>query len=339
MRESLHQRLSWLARAPAKNGSLGPCVNGEGKGGVVHSEGESNFSADRDQSEARSPQAVRVMLRCLLSLVRIEHTLFALPLALTGAILAARGLPDTRELVLVAAAFAGARTAAMAFNRLADRHLDAANPRTRDREIPSGQVSPHQAWMLIIVSCGLYFGAAWALNQVCFMLSPLVLAVLFAYSYTKRASEVCHLFLGLCLGMAPVAGWLAVNPTLAWPPVVLGIGVLFWVAGFDVIYACQDVDFDRSRKLHSVPARLGLAPALRLASLSHVTAMSLFVATGILAGLGPIFYGLSLITGGLLCWEHRLLHPEDLSRLDTAFFRVNSLVSFSLLMSVWLGLS
>lgn len=271
--------------------------------------------------------------------MRIEHTLFALPLALAGAILAARGLPDTRTLFLVAVAFAGGRTAAMAFNRLADRHLDAANPRTRDREIPLGQVSSRQAWMLIIVSCGLHFAAAWALNRVCFMLSPLVLAVLLAYSYTKRFSEVCHLFLGLCLGMAPVAGWLAVIPTFACTPVVLGVGVLFWVAGFDMIYSCQDVDFDRSRKLHSVPARLGLARALRLASLSHVTAMCLFVMTGIVAELNSVFYALSIITGGLLYWEHRLLHPEDLSRLDIAFFRVNSLVSFSLLISVWLGVS
>jgi 4-hydroxybenzoate polyprenyltransferase len=278
------------------------------------------------------------MVRRLSSLVRIEHTLFALPLALAGSILAARGLPETRTLGLVAVAFAGARTAAMAFNRLADRHLDAVNPRTRDRDIPTGRVSPGQAWMIVIVSCGIYFASAWALNRICFMLSPFALAILLAYSYTKRFSEVCHLFLGLCLGMAPVAGWLAVDPTLAWAPVILGVGVLFWVAGFDVIYACQDIDFDMSHKLHSVPARLGLARALRLASLSHVTAMCLFIMTGVAAELNSVFYALSLITAGLLYWEHRLLHPEDLSRLDTAFFRVNSLVSFSLLISVCLGL-
>jgi 4-hydroxybenzoate polyprenyltransferase len=279
-----------------------------------------------------------VMFRRLLSLVKIEHTLFALPLAFTGSILAAGGMPSLKVLGLVALAFAGARTAAMAFNRLADRHLDALNPRTADREIPSGQIKVYQAWALVVIAVGTYFLAALALNWVCFSLSPVALAILLAYSYSKRFTWLCHLFLGLCLGLAPVAGWLAVTGQVEWTPVVLGTGVLFWVAGFDVIYACQDVEFDRSHKLHSVPAWLGTRTALRLAGLAHIAAICLFMLAGKLAGLNWPFYLLSLVTCGLLYWEHKLLHPEDLSRLDLAFFNVNSMVSFSLLVAVWFGL-
>lgn len=278
------------------------------------------------------------MLWRLLSLVKIEHTLFALPLALTGSVLAAGGMPSPRVLGLVALAFAGARTAAMAFNRLADRQLDALNPRTASREIPSGTINVFQAWALVLVAVATYFLAALALNRVCFYLSPVALAILLAYSYTKRFTWLCHFFLGLCLGLAPVAGWLAVRGGVEWTPVVLGIGVLFWVAGFDVIYACQDVEFDRKVKLHSVPAWLGTGTALRLAGFAHVAAICLFMLAGRLAELNWPFYLLSLVTCGLLYWEHRLLHPDDLSRLDLAFFNVNSMVSFSLLVAVWFGL-
>jgi len=278
------------------------------------------------------------MIWRLFSLVKIEHTLFALPLALTGSILAARGMPSLRILGLAALAFAGARTAAMAFNRLADRHLDALNPRTAEREIPSGQIKLYQAWALIVVAVAIYFLAALALNWVCFWLSPVALAILFAYSYSKRFTWLCHFFLGLCLGLAPVAGWLAVTGRVESTPVVLGIGVLFWVAGFDVIYACQDLEFDRRAKLYSMPAWLGTRAALRLAGLAHIAAICLFVLAGRLAGLNWPFYLLSLVTCGLLYWEHKLLHPDDLSRLDLAFFNVNSMVSFSLLLAVWFGL-
>jgi len=284
------------------------------------------------------PLRFAVMLRRFVSLVKIEHTLFALPLALTGSILAAKGLPSLKIFGLVALAFAGARTAAMAFNRLADRHLDALNPRTADREIPSGQINVSQAWVLVVIAIGTYFLAALALNWTCFLLSPVALAILLAYSYTKRFTWLCHFFLGLCLGLAPVAGWLAVMGGVEWTPVVLGMGVLFWVAGFDVIYACQDVEFDRKAKLHSMPALLGTRVALRLAALAHIAAICLFMLAGKLAGLNWPFYLLSLLTCGLLYWEHKLLHSDDLSRLDVAFFNVNSLVSFSLLVAVWFGL-
>jgi 4-hydroxybenzoate polyprenyltransferase len=276
--------------------------------------------------------------RRLLALVKVEHTLFGFPLALTGAILAARGLPDTRVLVLVMIAFAGARAAAMGFNRLADRHLDAANPRTAERELPSGLVKATQAWGLVVFSSAAFLSAAWALNEVCLFFSPLVLAALLGYSYTKRFTTWCHIFLGLCLGFAPVAGWLAVTPQWSWIPVVLALGVMFWVAGFDIMYACQDVDFDRTSGLYSLPARLGTNAALRLASASHALAFGFFVLTGTLASLSWPFYILSLITAGLLLWEHRIVRPGDLTRLDLAFFKVNSMVSLSLIAAISVGL-
>jgi 4-hydroxybenzoate polyprenyltransferase len=279
-----------------------------------------------------------VTTRRLLALVKIEHTLFGLPLALTGSILAARGLPTVRVLVLVIVAFAGARAAAMGFNRLADRHLDAANPRTAEREIPSGLVKAAQAWLLVVFSSAIFFLAAWALNEVCFYFSPLVLAALLGYSYTKRFTTWCHIFLGLCLGLAPVAGWLAVTPQWSWIPVVLALGVVFWVAGFDIVYACQDLDFDRTSGLYSLPVRLGTRVALRLAAASHVLAFGLFVLTGTLASLSWPFYLLSLITASLLIWEHRIVRPGDLSRLDLAFFKVNSMVSLSLIAAISFGL-
>jgi len=274
----------------------------------------------------------------LLSLVKIEHTLFALPLALSGAILAARGLPDAKVVGLVALAFAGARSAAMAFNRIADRGLDALNPRTAEREIPRGLVTVPQTWALVIVSVAVYFLAAWGLNELCLLLSPLALVVLLGYSYTKRFTAFCHVFLGVSLGMAPIAGWIAVTGHWSWTPAVLGLGVLFWVAGFDTIYACQDVDFDRKFGLYSLPAQIGPEKALRVAALSHAVAFGLFLAAGFLADLGALFYVLSLVTAGLLYWEHRLVRPGDLTHLDLAFFKVNSMVSASLLVSVCVGL-
>jgi len=275
----------------------------------------------------------------LVALVKIEHTLFGLPLALTGAILAARELPEARVLALVIVAFASARAAAMGFNRLTDRYLDAANPRTAEREIPSGLVKPGQAWVLVLVSGAIFFLAAWGLNEVCFLLSPLVLALLLGYSYTKRFTTLCHIFLGLCLSLAPVAGWLAVTPHFSWIPVAFALGVVFWVAGFDIVYACQDVEFDRTSGLYSLPASLGAGTALRLAAASHMLAFIFFVLTGILASLSWPFYLLNLVTAGLLLWEHRIVRPGDLSRLDQAFFKVNSMVSLSLLAAISFGLT
>ncbi len=272
------------------------------------------------------------MLKKLFSLIKIEHTLFALPLALTGAVLGARGLPPILVLLLMAVAFTAARASAMAFNRIADRHLDAKNPRTADREIPSGTLSLSQVWGLIIVSIAVFLAASWAINPLCGKLAPFALVVLLGYSYTKRFTHLCHYLLGLALGIAPVAGWIAVTGTFAPAPIVLGLGVIFWTAGFDTLYACQDIEFDRNMGLHSIPARLGTKKALKVA------AFLLFILAGALSSLGVGFYIFSIITGGLLIWEHRLITPDDLTRLSMAFFRVNSLVSASLLLAVIAGL-
>jgi 4-hydroxybenzoate polyprenyltransferase len=277
-------------------------------------------------------------LKTLLSLIKIEHTLFALPLAITGAVLGARGLPPIPVLLLMAVAFTAARASAMAFNRIADRHLDAQNPRTANREIPSGTLSVTRVWGLVIVSIAVFLAASWAINPLCGKLAPFALVVLLGYSYTKRFTPLCHYLLGLALGMAPVAGWIAVTGTFALAPVVLGLGVICWTAGFDTLYACQDVEFDRQMELHSIPARLGITKALKVAALSHVVAFLLFILAGALASLGVGFYLFSIITGVLLIWEHRLITPDDLTRLDMAFFRVNSMVSASLLLAVIAGL-
>jgi 4-hydroxybenzoate polyprenyltransferase len=277
-------------------------------------------------------------LKTLLSLIKIEHTLFALPLAITGAVLGARGLPPIPVLLLMAVAFTAARASAMAFNRIADRHLDAQNPRTANREIPSGTLSVTRVWGLVIVSIAVFLAASWAINPLCGKLAPFALVVLLGYSYTKRFTPLCHYLLGLALGMAPVAGWIAVTGTFALAPVVLGLGVICWTAGFDTLYACQDVEFDRQMELHSIPARLGITKALKVAALSHVVAFLLFILAGTLASLGVGFYFFSIITGVLLIWEHRLITPNDLTRLDMAFFRVNSMVSASLLLAVIAGL-
>ena len=277
-------------------------------------------------------------MKTLFSLIKIEHTLFALPLAFTGAVLGARGLPPIPVLLLMAVAFTAARASAMAFNRIADRHLDAQNPRTANREIPSGALSVTRVWGLVIVSIVVFLMASWAINPLCGRLAPLALVVLLGYSYTKRFTPFCHYLLGLALGMAPVAGWIAVTGTFALAPIVLGLGVIFWTAGFDTLYACQDVEFDLQMGLHSIPARLGANNALKVAAISHVVAFLLFILAGALASMGAGFYLFSIITGGLLVWEHRLITPDDLTRLDMAFFRVNSMVSASLLLAVIAGL-
>ncbi len=279
-----------------------------------------------------------VSAKTFLSLIKIEHTLFALPLALTGAVLGAGGVPHLWTLFLMAVAFTAARAAAMAFNRLVDSRLDAQNPRTAEREIPTGVASVKSVWLFTGIAIALFLTVPRAINPLCGKLAPVALVVLLGYSYTKRFTSLCHYLLGLALGMAPVAGWIAVRGTWAWPPVVLGLGVIFWTAGFDILYACQDVEFDREKGLHSIPATLGTGPAMKFAALSHLAAFILFLLAGFLASLGIFFYLFSLITGGLLFYEHRLVAPDNLSKLDMAFFKVNSLVSAGLLLSVIMGL-
>ncbi len=276
-----------------------------------------------------------------LSLVKFSHSIFALPFALMGAWLAAGGPPAPRVLVLVVLAAVAARTAAMGFNRLVDRHIDAANPRTEQREIPAGVVTPAGATALVAVSSIAFAAVAFALNPLCGWLSPVVLAVLLGYSYAKRFTSLVHLWLGLALGLAPPGAWLAVTGTfdgdLAQPLLLAG-AVLTWVAGFDVIYSCQDAEFDAARGLHSIPAKLGRAGALWLSSALHVLTVALLATLAWRADLSWIFLAALVVAALLLVWEHSIVSPDDLSRVDMAFFTLNGYVGVGLFLGTALDL-
>ncbi|HEX6849933.1 MAG TPA: UbiA-like polyprenyltransferase [Candidatus Polarisedimenticolaceae bacterium] len=275
-------------------------------------------------------------------LVKFSHSVFALPFALSGATLAAsrHGITPGKVLWIVVAMI-GARNAAMGFNRLVDQAIDARNPRTATRELPAGALSRVSVWMATLALTGIFLLACFMLNPLCLAISPVAIVVIFGYSFTKRFTWGSHLVLGLALAIAPVGGWVAVAGTfdpIAW---LLAAAVLFWVAGFDTVYACQDVEFDRASGLHSIPARFGLAGALNLARLFHAAALGLLAAVGVVAGLHPLYWPGMAAIAGLVVWQHRLLHPEDLSRLGMAFFNANgtiSVVYFAVvLVCVWLA--
>lgn len=277
------------------------------------------------------------MMKNYLSLIKFSHTIFALPFALVGFFLATRtdsaGL-NWRLLGLVVACMVFARSAAMAFNRWLDRDIDAANPRTNIREIPAGIISPRSALLFVIVNCALFVGATWFINPLCFALSPVALAVILGYSYTKRFTWLCHFVLGLGLALAPVGAYLAVAGHFDWIPVLYGAAVLTWVAGFDIIYALQDEGFDRSLQLHSVPVWLGTARALRLSELLHFCTAALMAANAatLIYRTPQMAAGWLLGTGtgvfiGLLLYQHSLVKPNDLSRVNLAFFTTNGIAS------------
>lgn len=275
----------------------------------------------------------------LLEMIKIEHTVFALPFAFMGALLAARGLPSGRQAFFILLAMVGARSAAMAFNRLVDQGYDALNPRTANRPLPQGRISRRATIFFILASAGLFFFAAGRLNDLAWYLSPLALALVLFYSYTKRFTWASHLVLGACLAVAPTAGWIAVRGDIQGLPVLLSLAVLLWVAGFDILYALQDEDFDRRHGLHSLPVKIGRLPAMRLAALLHLGAGMGFFLVGWLADLGRLYLGAAGIAGALLVGEHLLLSPQDLSRLDQAFFTFNGLIGVVLggatLFSLW----
>ena len=261
-------------------------------------------------------------------MIRFSHSIFALPFALSGAALAAAtsGFSWSQAGWIVVAMVA-ARSAAMGFNRVADRDIDAANPRTSNRELPSGAMSLTSAILFVAVSSALLAVAAYNLNPLCFALSPVALAIVFFYSWTKRFTWLSHLVLGISLALAPVGAWIAVTGGIALPPLVLGLAVLFWVAGFDILYACQDRDFDRDSGLHSIPVRFGLAGALNIARGLHGLAVLSMLALGALTPLGLLYIAGVAVIAGLLFHEHRLVRPTDLTKVNTAFMTMNSIVS------------
>lgn len=271
-------------------------------------------------------------LAILLEMIKFEHTVFALPFALIGALMAAGGLPSWRVTGWVLAAMVGARSSAMAFNRLVDRDFDGANPRTANRALPAGQLTASQVTLFVAASTALFFIAAWQLNPLSMALAPLALAIIWGYSFAKRFTRWSHLLLGLAIGIAPAGAWVAVRGSLGAVPLLLTAGVLFWVAGFDVIYACQDVDFDRGAGLHSLPCRIGIGPALWLSRAMHAAAVLFLFAAGRAAGAGWLYQAGVVFVALLLTYEQNLVRPTDLSRVNAAFFTVNGFVSIGFLL-------
>ncbi len=278
----------------------------------------------------------------LLRLVRFSHSIFALPFALMAAWLAADGVPPLERLALILVCAVAARTSAMAFNRWVDRGLDARNPRTATRELPRGAVTPRAALALAALSGGVFVGAAFALGAWCGWLSLPVLALLLGYSVAKRFTWACHLWLGVCLALAPLGAWTAVlgSPSgdLA-VPLLLAAAVVTWVAGFDLVYASQDAAFDRAAGLHSLPARFGVARALSVSAWLHVATVVCLAAFGARAGLGLGYWCALAGASALLVWQHRIVRPGDLSRADAAFFTANGWVGVALLAGLLVDVS
>lgn len=273
-------------------------------------------------------------LRTTLEMIKFEHTLFALPFAFLGAILAAQGLPTWWQILWITVAMVGARSAAMTFNRIIDRDFDAKNPRTANRELPAGKLSIGFAWAFLYVSIGVFLLASYSLNWLTFALSPVALLFVLGYSYAKRFTIFAHVLLGAALCISPSAAWIAVRGSLADEvPILLSLFVLVWTAGFDVLYACQDFEYDRKAGLRSIPAKFGIKNALRIARVFHVqafiTLLILWLATGM---TWPALIGVILV-GGLFIYQHTLVKPNDLSRMNAAFFTTNAFVSVILLVT------
>jgi len=260
-------------------------------------------------------------------MIKWEHSIFALPFALCGAMLAASGLPTAHQLLWIVIAMLAARSAAMAFNRLADAAIDAANPRTSTRALPAGYLSPAFVTTFVIVSCAIFILAAAQLNRLALWLSPITLAVLLLYSYTKRFTRWSHLVLGFALGIAPAAAWIAVRGSLDPRILILTAAVTFWVAGFDILYACQDFDFDRHAGLHSIPRHLGIPRALWIARAFHIIMLLLLIALIPAFALGKFAAAGVVAVALLLAYEHSLVSPRDLSKLNAAFFTMNGVIS------------
>lgn len=263
-------------------------------------------------------------------MIKFEHTIFALPFAYLGAFLAAKGIPTAGKLFWITLAMIGARTAAMSLNRLIDRHIDARNPRTAQRALPAGQLKVYEVYVYTLLSFLLLGISAYKLNLLALFLMPIAVFFLVLYSYTKRFTWACHLVLGISLGLAPPGAWIGVTGHWALAPVLLGLGVMTWVAGFDVVYACQDVEFDRKEGLHSIPAVFGIKRSLEISSFLHILAPGLFIAVGVVMSLSWLYYigvGIAIF---LLFRQHYLVSADDLSKVGIAFFDLNGYLSILL---------
>jgi 4-hydroxybenzoate polyprenyltransferase len=276
-----------------------------------------------------------VYLRTLLEMIKFEHSVFALPFALVGALLAARaagGLPTWLQVAWIVAAMVGARSAAMTMNRIVDLDYDRRNPRTANRALASGQLSVGFAWAFAIAASALLVVAAWQLNPLALKLSPVALAILFLYSYTKRFTSWSHFVLGFCLGISPAAAWIAIRGSLDWRMLILCAAVTLWVGGFDVLYACQDVDFDKAAGLHSIPKKFGVARALLFARGMHIVMVGLLIWLALSFRLGWLAWAGIAVVAALLVYEHSLIKANDLSKINAAFFTVNGYISLLFLL-------
>jgi 4-hydroxybenzoate polyprenyltransferase len=281
------------------------------------------------------PKMSKSRIRIVLEMIKFEHSVFALPFALVGALLAARAggsLPSWRQILWIVIAMVGARSAAMTMNRITDLKFDRRNPRTANRALPTGELTPEFAWAFTLMASTVLVIAAWQLNPLALKLSPVALVILFFYSYTKRFTAWSHFVLGFCLGMSPAAAWIAVRGSLDWRMLILCAAVTLWVGGFDVLYACQDVEFDNSAGLYSIPKKFGIARALLIARSIHVLMIGLLAWLAWSFHLGwPAWAGVGVVAG-LLGYEHSLVKPNDLSKINAAFFTVNGYISLLFLL-------
>ncbi len=264
-----------------------------------------------------------------LRLIKFSHSVFALPFAFTGALLAAKGIPESRQILWITVAMIGARSGAMGMNRVIDKKIDALNPRTKNRELPMGVIKTWEALIFTIFAFAVFLIAAYQLNPLCFKLSPLVILVLLVYPYTKRFTWLSHIVLGFALSLAPFGAWIAVKGTVDFEILPVSFAVLFWVAGFDLFYALQDIEFDRTYSLFSIPSMFGIKTSLRLARLFHLITIALLLSLIPLFNLKGLYFSGVLIAAALLVYEHSLVKPTDLSRIDMAFFNMNGYISIT----------
>jgi 4-hydroxybenzoate polyprenyltransferase len=267
--------------------------------------------------------------------IKLQHTVFALPFAVISAFIAAGGMPEAIKLVWIVACMAGARSAAMAFNRIVDARFDAKNPRTHERALPSGRVDVKSYWLFLVASSTLFIFAAGMLNNLALYLSPVALVIVFFYSLTKRFTAYSHFWLGLSISIAPVGAWVAIREEISFVSLLLGAAVVFWLVGFDILYSCMDVGFDRASGLNSVPQKFGVKTALRISSISHILMIVLlFALLQPVNELGVLYASGVVIVAGLLIYEHSLVRPDNLSKINMAFFNVNGIISVGLMVFV-----
>ena len=271
-------------------------------------------------------------LAIIFSDIKIQHTVFALPFAVMSAFLSAGGLEETEKLLWIIICMVGARSAAMAFNRIVDARFGKENPRTQDRALPSGKINAGNYAVFLIASSALFVFAAWMLNSLAFYLSPVALAIVFFYSLTKRFTAFSHFWLGLAISIAPVGAWVAIREEISFTSLLLGAAVIFWLIGFDILYACLDIEADRANRLHSIPERFGIETALKMAFASHaVMVVFLLVLLEPTVLLGWVYLAGVALVAGLLAYEHSLIKKDDLSKVNMAFFNVNGIISIGLM--------